>query len=652
MNTVHYRTSGNIAVIVLDNPPVNALGRALRTGLLDSLKKADADPSIAAIVIIGSEKAFCGGADIKEFGTALYSRELTTRSMNMPDTVNKVLVAAIGGFALGGGLELALCCHYRVANRDARLGLPEVKIGRSPGSGGTQRLPRLIGVEEASRMLLNGELISTDRGRELGLIDEIIEGDLLEGALRYTQELIAQGKPLRRLRDTTVKLDNPQAFFAEKRAELERTKRGFSAPFRVIECIEAAVYLPFDEGKVIEDRCSDLLRGSDEDKALRHLFSAERAAAKIPDLARDTPIREIHRAAVLGNGLQSMRIAMCFADAGIHASLIGETQQPLNQCLADIRSLYESEVAAKQLKAEEMHKRMALISAASDLATAAGCEIIVEEPIVEPDSNRSMFNAVSEIADPHAIIAAGASSLALGRVAATAKHPDNVIGVIFSTDPNNIHLLEIVRGEKTASTVLASLIKLGKRLGKIAVVSRDFNGIIGSRILRNCRNQAMALIEEGAFPYQIDKALEDWGLAMGPFYRLEPGGSGDTAHKTLSDGAMDRIIAEHGCTPGDMPHAMRDEEILERILLGMANEGARLLEEGVALKASDIDVVLTTGHGFPRYRGGPMFHADTVGLASVLTSMERFESGYRGELWTPAALLRSLAAEGKTFNAP
>ena len=639
MNTVHYLVRDAVAVVVLDHPPVNALGHALREGILTTLERANADPAVKAVVIIGSGNAFCGGADIKELGTPLYSRELTVRSMKVPDTVNKPMVAAIAGFALGGGLELAMCCHYRVALRGVRLALPEVKLGRCAGSGGTQRLPRLIGVAQAANMLLSGDAISSERGRELGLIDELIEGDLLEGALRYAHGLIAQGRGPRRTRDVAVILDNPQQFFSKKRAELERTMRGFAAPFKILECLEAAMSLPFDEGKAVEDRCSHELRGSPQDQALRHLFLAERLAGKIPDLPADTAVRDLRLAAVIGAGATGGGIAMCFADAGMPVQIIDTGPEVLDQCLAVIRANYLSEVVRGVIAQAQMDRRLALISTAAELSAAAGADVIVEATAGEIESMRSIFGELGRIAKPRAMLAVNTSGLNVTRIAAATTRPQDVIGAHFRAPDYTLRLLEVVRGENTSAEVLATVMKLGKRLGKVAVVSGVADGCIGSRMLASCRAQTMALLEEGVTPPQIERALGNWGFAMDAFAIRDLAGDEGRAH-----------VTNHRGNSGRVQRAISDEEIVERFVFAMANEGARLLEEKIALRASDLDVVFALGYGFPRYRGGAMFHADAVGLANVLASIERFARGHRGNLWAPAPLLARLAAEGKTFN--
>ena len=641
-NTVHYLVRGAIAVITLDHPPVNALSHAVRKGIRVSLERADADPAVKAIVIIGSEKSFCGGGDIKEFGTPLFNAEQNRIDMKLQDAVQKPMVAAIGGLALGGGLELALCCHYRIALRGARLGLPEVKIGRLPGGGGTQRLPRLIPIAEAARIMLGGDPISSERGVELGLIDEIVDGNLLEGALRYTENLLAQGKGTRRTRDMMAKLDNPQAFFDEMRAELECNQRGYVAPFRILECIEASVYLPFDEGKAVEERCSDRLRGSDQDKALRYLFLEERAAARLPGLPAGASVREIRNAAVIGAGTVGTDVAMCFADAGIPVRLIDAGREARDHGRAAIVNRYAAMASRSQLAQPEMDRRLGRISLSSDLSTVSDADIIVEALPGEMALKLSVFKALDAAAKPGAVLASCSCGLDIMQIAAATARPQDVIGTHFPAPAHVTRLLEVIRGERTAAEVVATVMALGTRLSKVPVLSGVCGGRMGDGILRHYYGQAAALLQEGVSARQIDRALEDWGFAIGPC--AEPGIAGNSQ----SESEAERLV-EVGNNVGSARRWISDEEIVERCVFGLVNEGARMIERGIARRASDFDVLCTSGYGFPRYRGGPMFHADYVGLAQVLAAIERYASGYCGELWTPAPLLVRLATEGKKF---
>ena len=684
MNTVHYSVHGAVAVLTLDHPPVNALSQRMRKAIRTYLELANADAAIGAVIIIGSQKAFSAGADIKEARTPQGIEE-NRIGMKVQDRVDKPIVAAIGGYALGGGMEFALCSHFRVASPGARLGLPEVKIGRVPSSGGTQRLPRLIGVAAAARMMLHGELVSSEQAKEIGLIDEIVEGDLLDGALRYADRLIAEHKGPRRIRNMSAKLDNTAAFFASQRAELERTRRGYCAPLWILECLEAAVALPFDEGKAIEEKNGDLARDSLQAKALQYAFMAERAAAKIPDVPAETVAREIRQVAVIGAGATGAGIATCFACSGIPVRLIDGEPEALVRGLAAIRDNYSGMVAQGRLAQTEMDRRLALISTAPDFAGAAEADIVVDTVF---EQIPSVFKALDAIAKPGAILAVTTSMPEVDRIAAEVSRPHEVIGLRFLAPAHETRLLEVVRSDKTAKDVIATAGALGKRLAKVAVVSRA--ACIGERMLEKSLSQMIALLEEGASPRQIDDAMENWGYTTGPFAmsdlaghdsgrfkrlmdksgdifpsalvaRLrELGRYGQTAGRgwyryecdstqSLPDPEVEQLIAEHRRRIGAPRRKITDDEIVARWVFALANEAAYILEESGAQRASDIDTVFFLGYGFPRYRGGPMFYADTVGLETVLCSIEQFARGHRGELWIPAPSLRTRAAEHGTF---
>jgi 3-hydroxyacyl-CoA dehydrogenase len=690
-DVAHYSIRDGVAVITLDNPPVNGLGNAVRAGLLQHMKQADADAAVKAVVIIGSAKAFSGGADIREFNSPRLKPDLPEVN-DQQDAMSKPLVAAIGGFALGGGLELALACHYRIALPRAQLGLPEVKLGILPGSGGTQRLPRVIPMAEAVKMMTTGNFIPAEKAKELGLVDEIVQGDLLAEAVAFARGAV--GKPLRVLRHLKPKLDgDPKAFFAQVREQVAKESKGYPAPLMIVECAEAAATRPFDEGRKVERANFDRLVSGNESKALRHMFFAERQTSKIPDVPEDTPVREIGKAAVIGAGTMGGGIAMNFANAGIPVTLVDTTQEALDKGLKKVRDNYAATVSKGRLAQPDMDKRMALIHGTTNLGNIADADIVIEAVFERMDVKQDLFRKLDGIVKQGAILATNTSTLDVDRIAAATTRAPDVVGTHFFSPANVMRLLEVVRGKHTAKDVLATTMKLGKRLKKVPVVSGVCDGFIGNRMLEKYGQQSLFLIDEGASPQQVDRALQNWGMAMGPFamydmagndigweirkrryeerpdfvysriadrvcergrfgqktgkgfYKYEPG-----SRKPLPDPEVDSLIEKYRSEIGIKPRSISDEEIVERCIYALVNEGAYILDEGIALRASDIDMVYLTGYGFPPFRGGPMFYADTVGLDKVLGAIQRFQAGYQGSQWKPAPLLTRLARDRKRFN--
>jgi len=688
-----YSVRDGIAVITLNNPPVNGLGNALRAGIAEGLEKADSDPDIKAVVLIGSAKAFSGGADIREFNKPMTKPNLPEVN-DIQDSMQKPLVAAIGGFALGGGLELALGCHYRVALEKSVLGLPEVKLGILPGSGGTQRLPRIIPVHEAARMMILGDPIPALKAKELGLVDEIVSGDLLEAGIAYAQKLVAEGKGPRRIRDLPPKVEGDQKALLDAVPEqAAKSAGGNPAPAEIANCIHAAVTLPFDEGRKVERERFEYLVNTVESKALRHMFFAERQTSKIPDVPESTPTRDIKKAAVVGAGTMGGGIAMSFANAGIPVVIADVSQEALDKGMKKIRDNYEATVKRGRLKPEDMEKRYALIQPSVDLNALRPADIVIEAVFERMDVKQDMFKKLDAVMKPGAILATNTSTLDVNKIADVTKRPQDVIGTHFFSPANVMRLLEVVRGEKTAKDVLATTMKLGKKLKKVPIVSGVCDGFIGNRMVERYSQQAGLLLDEGASPQQVDAALQKWGMAMGPFtmsdlagndigwdirkrryyerpemayskfadkvcelgrygqktgkgfYRYEPGN-----RKALPDPEIDALLDKYRRENGLQTREISDEEIVERCIYALANTGARILEEGIALRASDIDMVYLAGYGFPPHRGGPMFYADTVGLDKVVAAIERFQKGYHGEQWQLAPLLVKLAKEGKRFN--
>jgi len=690
-----YSVRDGVAVVTLNNPPVNGLGSVLRPGIMDGIQKAQADPAVKALVLIGSAKAFSGGADIREFNTPKMGVPPSLPEINeAQDAFPKPMIAAIGGFALGGGLELALGCHYRVALPKSQLGLPEVKLGLLPGSGGTQRLPRVVGAAQAVQMMTTGTPVPAEKALGLGLVDEIVAGDLLEGALGFAKKLLAAGKGPRRIRDMTVKVEGePKAFFERARAEVGKASRGFPAPLEIVACVEAAATKPFDEGRKEERQRFQKLVEGNESKALRHMFFSERQTSKIPDVPEDTPVRAMRKAAVIGAGTMGGGITMSLASAGIPTTLIEMKQEALDRGLATIRKNYAATVAKGRLKQEAMDQCMSLITPALDLAATKDADIVIEAVFERMDLKQDIFRKLDAIAKPGAILATNTSTLDVNAIAAVTKRPQDVIGTHFFSPANVMRLLEVVRGAKTGKDVLATTMKLGKAMRKLPVVSGVCDGFIGNRMIEKYGQQSLFLLDEGCSPEQVDAAAKKWGLAMGPFTMGDMAGldigweirkrryaerpnfvyskvgdriceAGRYGQKTakgwyryeagnrtpIPDPEAAAIIAAYRKEIGVAPRQIGDQEIIERLIYALVNEAAYILEEGIALRASDIDMVYLTGYGFPMYRGGPMFYADTVGLPKVLAAIERFQKGYQGAVWKPAPLLVKLARESKRFN--
>jgi 3-hydroxyacyl-CoA dehydrogenase len=688
-DVAQYSVRDGIAVVTMNNPPVNGLGNALRAQLMAHLKKAEGDPAVKGVVIIGSAKAFSGGADIREFGKPREKPDLFEVN-DQQDAMKKPLVAAIGGFALGGGLELALGCHYRLAAPRSQLGLPEVKLGILPGSGGTQRLPRVIPMAEAVRMMTTGNTIPAEKAKELGLVDEIVTGELLESAIGFLQ----QPRPIRRVRDMPAKLQgDPKAFFAKVREQVAKESRGYPAPLEIVACAEAAATLPFDEGRKVERERFQGLVNTSESKALRHMFFAERQTTKIPGVPEDTRVRPIGKAAVIGAGTMGGGIAMCFANVGIPVTLVDTTQEALDRGLKRIKENYATTVSRGRLTQAEMDKRIALISPTTSLNEIKGADIVIEAVFERMEVKKDLFAKLDGIMAPGAILATNTSTLDVDEIAAATRRPEDVIGTHFFSPANVMRLLEVVRGKKTAKDVLATTLKLGKQLKKVPVVSGVCDGFIGNRMLEKYVQQSLFLLEEGATPAQVDSALQRWGMAMGPFAMYDMAGNdigweirkrraterpgmvyskiadricergwfgqktgrgwyryADGSRKPIPDPEVEEMLAQYRKDINVSPRTIPDDEIVERCIFALANEGARILEEGIALRASDIDMVYLTGYGFPPYRGGPMFYADSVGLDRVLKSIRSFQKGYQGGQWQPAPVLEKLASEGKRFN--
>ncbi len=694
---VTYAVQGHLALITLNNPPVNALSvsKGVLQRILDAIKEGEHDPNVRAFLLHGSGRAFSGGADISEFGKPYPVGMATLPALaSYMDTVTKPIVAAIHGFALGGGLELALACHFRCAVAGTQLGLPEVKLGILPGAHGTQRLPRVVGAERALDMIASGEPIGADKALELGLIDEIVKGEIAAAGVSFANRVVREGREPRKTSMLTAKLDQPAAeFFAAARARIAKEYRGYPAPLVIVDCVEAAVTLPFAKGVQKERELFEKLRATTESKALRHLFFAERQVSKIPDVPEDTPTREIKSAALIGAGTMGGGIAMNFANAGIPVKVLELNQEALDKGLGVVRKNYAGTVSKGRLTQEEMDKRMALFKGVTSYDAVKDADIVIEAVFEDMAVKKQVFEKLDKVCKPGAILASNTSTLDVNEIAAVTSRPESVLGLHFFSPANVMKLLEVVRAAKTSKETLATAMKLSKTIKKVGVVAGVCDGFIGNRMLHSYFREAGFLLEEGALPQQVDKVIEDFGFAMGPFrvsdlagldvgwyirkrqaatrpahlryskvadqicemgrfgqktgagwYRYEAGN-----RTPIPDPKIEALILSASKEAGIERRAISEQEILERCMYALINTGAEILEEGIALRASDIDIVYIYGYGFPRYRGGPMFYADTVGLDKVYESVKRFHQVH-GEFWKPAPLLERLAREGGTFN--
>ncbi len=693
MSGAEYTTRGAVAVIRLDNPPVNGLAYAVRAGILAGLDRANADAGISAVVLVGAGKSFSAGADINELGAPMLEPILPTVIREVERSA-KPVVAAVHGVAMGGGLELALGCHYRVAAPGTQVSLPEVKLGLLPGAGGTQRLPRAVGLETALNLIVSGASMPAEKLAKAGLFDEVIEGDLLAGAVAFAGRVAAQ-RPLPLLRERPVAHPDAEAFVQFARNTVAAVAKGYPAPLKCVDAVAASTK-PFDEGSLIERQLFIELVNTPESKALRHAFLAERAASKVPDIPEGTPTRPIRSGAVIGAGTMGGGIAMCFANAGIPVRLLEVKQEALDKGLATIRKNYEASAKKGKLSAAQVAERMGLIQPTLSYAEIADADIVIEAVFEELSVKEGVFHQLDEVMKKGAILASNTSTLDLDKIAAFTRRPADVIGTHFFSPANVMKLLEIVRGRATGKDVLATVLGLAKKLGKTGVVSGVCDGFIGNRMLARYIEQALLVIEEGALPKQVDAALEKFGMAMGPFrmadlaggdvswfirkrryaehpgarrqviadrlcemgrfgqktsagwYRYEPG-----RRDAIPDPVVDELIVSASREMGLERRKISGEEIVERCILALVNEGAKILEEGIAQRASDIDVVYLTGYGFPPYRGGPMHYADSLGLYNVVRAMRRLAKNPHGDpsAWEPAPLLAKLAAEGKSFSA-
>ncbi len=695
-----YTVQGDVAVIALNNPPVNGLGLSTRLGIMAGLEKAIADDAIKAIVVTGAGKAFSGGADIKEFGSPKAIQDPNLLSLILAlENSPKPAVAAVHTVAMGGGLELALGCHYRVVAPGCSVALPEVKIGLIPGAGGTQRLPRVIGVEPALNMIVSGEPIKSEMLAMLPgqkLFDKLTASaeSLMEEAIAFARS-VSDVRPLPRVRDLPCKHPNGDAYFQFARNMVKGMSKNFPAPAKCVDAVQSATQKKFDDGMVYERELFMGLMLTPECRALRHLFVAQRAASKIPDVPDTTPVRAIKSVAVIGAGTMGGGISMNFLNAGIPVKILEMKQDALDRGIATIKKNYEAQVKKGKLKEDKYNERMALLSTTLSYDDIKDADMVIEAVFEEMGVKETVFKKLDEVMKPGAILASNTSTLDVNKIASFTQRPQDVIGTHFFSPANVMKLLEVVRGEKTAKDVLATVMAVGKKIKKTCVVSGVCDGFIGNRMIEQYSRQAGFLLEEGCTPQQVDKAVERFGFAMGPFRMGDLAGNdigwairkrryqekphmkysktadllcelGRYGQKTgagwydyqagkrdaIPSKLVEDMIAKHRQDLGITPRKVSDEEIVQRLVFSLVNEAAHILEEGIASKASDIDMVYLTGYGFPMHRGGPMLYADQVGLFNVAQTMSRFAKNPLddGAFWQPAPLLARLAAEGKSFN--
>jgi 3-hydroxyacyl-CoA dehydrogenase len=683
---VEMNRDGDVAVILVDNPPVNALSHAVRSGLHDNLQAARDDAGIKAVVIGCKGRTFIAGADITEFGKPPQSPGLHD-VITLLDEIHKPTVAAIHGTALGGGLELALGCHFRVAAESARLGLPEVKLGILPGAGGTQRLPRLIGPQEALKMIVTGDPIAAPKAKELGLIDELSSGDVIADAIALAMKAVAEGRALIRVRDRAEKLALDETAFDEAAAGLTKRARGLEAPMACVASVRNALTMPFDEGVARERELFMQLLSGDQSKAQRHVFFAEREALKIPDMPAGTRARDVSKAAVIGAGTMGGGIAMCFANVGIPVTLIETEQAALDRGLAVIEKNYRATAARGGMTPDQAEKRFGLIKGALGLEAAADADMVIEAVFEDMGLKTQIFGELDRIAKPGAVLATNTSTLDVDEIARATSRPGDVVGMHFFSPANVMKLLEIVRGKQTSHEALKTVIDTGRRIGKVGVVSGVCFGFIGNRMLGRRSTEAERLILGGALPQDVDQAVAEFGFPMGPFAMADLAGvdvgwrvrQGTGAKAEISDALYEMgrygqktgkgyyIYEEGSRVPRPDPEIealivaaskrlgierrpVSKDEIVERMIYPMINEGARILEEGIAMRPGDIDVTWVYGYGWPVYRGGPMYYADHVGLKHIADRLGVYARQTGDKTLEPAPLLARLASEGKGFG--
>src|SRR5579871_4764028 len=693
---VQLTKDNDIAIITVNNPPVNALSPGVPEGIQEAIEQIDKDPSVKAAVLIGGGKTFIAGADIAEFGKITSGKRqggvgLVPILARMEDCTKPVVVA-IHGQAFGGGLETAMAGHYRVAAPSAVVGQPEVNLGLIPGAAGTQRLPRLAGVAKALEMCTDGKPIKAKDALAAGIVDRLIEGDLLAGAVAFAREVA--GKPIPKTRERNEKLGTAEQnapIFAAARDAARKKARGLMAPMAAIDAVEAATKLPFDQGVEFERKLFTDCLFSDQSKALIHVFFGERQVAKIPDVPKDTPTIPVNTAAVIGAGTMGGGIAMNFANAGIPVLLKETDQAALDRGINTIRKNYDNTMKKGRLTQQQVDERMSLIKPTLTYDGFESVDMVIEAVFEGMALKKQIFGDLDKICKKGAILASNTSTLSIDEIASATSRPEAVIGTHFFSPANVMRLLELVRGKATSKSVIATCMQLAKKLGKVGVLVGNCRGFVGNRMFGPYRREAQFMMEEGSTVEAIDKAMYDYGMAMGPlavgdlagldvgwrirkeFKHMEkPGerqplsedklcemgrygqktGAGwykyDENRRAIVDPEVEANVRKWAAEAGIKQHAISKEEIVDRLLYALVNEGARILEEGYALRAVDIDIIYLTGYGFPAHRGGPMWYADTVGLKKVYDRIQEFHKEH-GEIWAPAPLLKRLAEEGKSF---
>ena len=684
--SVDLRRGGEIAIITADNPPVNALKHEVRAGLVEGLRQIHDDAAIKAVVIACAGRTFFAGADITEFGKPPQAPGLG-EVIAAIEAMPKPVVAALHGTAFGGGFEVALACHFRVAVPSARVGLPEVKLGLLPGAGGTQRLPRLIGPEKALKMIVTGDPIEAREALADGIVDEIVAGDLTAGAIAFARRVVAEGRPLRLVRDREDKL--VAEGFADAAETLTRRLRGRDAPAACVEAVRNAITLPFEEGLKREGELFRKLVTGDQSKAQRHIFFAEREAARVPGIPEGTNPRPIASGAVIGAGTMGGGIAMCFANAGIPVTIVETGRDLLQRGLDRVAANYRATVSRGGLADDEMERRMALISGVTELDAVGSADVVIEAVFEEMDLKKRVFADLNRAAKTSAVLATNTSTLDVDEIARATSRPQDVLGTHFFSPANVMRLLEIVRGAETAPDALATAVALGRRIGKVPVTVGVCYGFVGNRMLARRSVEAERLLLEGALPQEVDAAVTGFGFPMGPFAMADMAGldvgwrirkgrgernaiedalceAGHFGQKTgkgyfryepgsrtpLPDPEVERIIAEAAARLNRPRRSIAQEEIVERMIFPMINEGARILEEGIATRPGDIDVIWVYGYGWPVWRGGPMYCADQLGLAHLRDRLSLYAEQSGDETLRPAALINRLAAERRGFASP
>ena len=677
---------GDVAVLTLNSPPVNALSAPVRDGIYRGIKQALENDQAKAIVLICEGRTFIAGADITEFGKGFEGASLSD-AQDMIENATKPVVAAIHGTALGGGLEVALTCHYRVAVPSAKCGLPEVNLGLLPGAGGTQRLPRIVGPEKALELVTSGAHVGAKASLEMGLFDELVEeGKLKEGAIAFANKIVAEGRPLKRVRDMNEKVEAARGkpeIFENFRKSIARKTRGFMAPEYNIRCIEAAVNEPFDEGIKTEQKLFQEIFKSSQAAAMQHVFFAERQVWKVPDVPSDTPILPVKKVGIIGAGTMGGGIAMNFANAGYPVTLVEMKQEALDRGLTTVRKNYENTAKKGRISEADVSTRMGLLTGTVEFDQLADCDLIIEAVFENMDVKKDVFTRLDKIAKQGAILATNTSALDINEIAAVTSRPEAVIGLHFFSPANVMRLLEVVRADKTSKEVIATSMQIAKKIGKIAALVGVCPGFVGNRMLFQRQREAQKLVLEGAMPWDVDRVLYDFGFPMGPFAMsdlagLDIGWSKETSkgetirdrlcemdrrgqktgagyydydenRKATPSPVVEKLIQDYAAEKGVNQRTISDDEILERCLYPMINEGFKILEEGKAIRASDIDIVWINGYGWPAYRGGPMFYGQLIGLDKVLGRMKEFETQH-GADFAPAALLEKTVAEGKKLS--